>query len=184
MLNGISYWCWTVLYTAARCSLFAFRKSYSQLISILFLSWKPQAASCKPFAMCCSLCADHAHYNNNNTGLRKRSPALFFVKAKVYGLLIIHEKYERLRWLRITRNGIWHLWIVRSKRLVRSPIRSGGFDLKDCSFRIGCTFFGSFLCATKERDKGKIAVTGILRSSKMLLNCTAHNCKIIKSFLN
>ena len=46
------------------------------------------------------------------------SPALFFVKANVYGRLIIHEKYERLLWLRITRNSIRYLWIALIKRLV------------------------------------------------------------------
>jgi hypothetical protein len=61
------------------------------------------------------------------------SPALFFVKANVYGLNIIHEKYERLRWLRITRSCSSHLWIVRIKRLVRSPIRSGGCEIKACT---------------------------------------------------
>jgi len=47
------------------------------------------------------------------------------------GFLIFHEKYKRLWWRRKTRSHISHLWIVRTKRLVRSPIRSGGLDLKE-----------------------------------------------------
>jgi hypothetical protein len=47
---------------AVRCSLFAARYS--------------------PFAIRCSLLEDHKHKKNCKSGLRKSSPALFFVKAK------------------------------------------------------------------------------------------------------
>jgi hypothetical protein len=72
------------------------------------------------------------------------------------GFKIIHEKYERLRWLLITRSRILHLWIVRSKRLVRSPIRSGVCEQKDYTFRIGWPFFGYFFLPQKKVTKEKM----------------------------
>ena len=81
-----------------------------------------QMGRCSLRAIRCSMCADYTHNQegrfveeflfpeNNDTGLKKRSPALFFVKAKIYGRLNHSQKYERLRYLRITRSRICHLW--------------------------------------------------------------------------
>jgi hypothetical protein len=65
------------------------------------------------------------------------------------------------------------------ERLLRSPIRRGGVDLNDRSLRIGCTFFGSFLCASKERDKGKNAVKGKFRDTEKVLICTISSLQSI-----
>ena len=82
------------------------------------------------------------------------------------GSWIIHEKYQRLRWQRITRSRICHLWIVRIKRLMRSPIRSGVQDLYECCFRIGWPFFGNFFWPPKKSYKREKCIKGKFRSAE------------------
>jgi hypothetical protein len=72
------------------------------------------------------------------------------------------------------------LWIVRTKRLVRSPFLSGEFGLKDCTFRIGWPFFPArteryvragvtFFGHPKKVTNGKDTVKGKFRSIEMFL---------------
>jgi hypothetical protein len=48
---------------------------------------------------------------------------------------------------------------------VRSPIRRGRVDLKDCSIRIGWPFFGYFFWPPKKSDEGKKVIKGNFRSN-------------------
>ena len=139
------------------------------------------------------------------------SPALFFVKANVYGLNIIHEKYERLRWLRITRST--HLppmgcsdqmtdAIANSQRRVRNkslypslPDGSQGIGWPffpartEWHVRAGVTFFSSPYRmarsggAIKKSDEGKNAVIGKFRFTEKVISYTSPHATKAKTVM-